>query len=288
MYAFTAAHKTLPLPSFARVTNLDNGKSVVVRVNDRGPFHAGRVIDLSYAAAIKLGITQRGTGRVEVRALTGREQGSVLASATSASPAPAPIRTTIATGIPTRIASGKPTAMDELVGKLPQAASAPVPAVSPVAATATPAAQSLRYHVEPQPQAIASADGFDAWMRARGVHVAAGKPIAAGARPVAGVGAVQVASATPTVAAAAALPRPTISSDDVQLQVASFASRENADRALARLSAAGIARASLSDVASNGRTLWRLRVQAADPAAAMELAGRIAGLGFGQPQWVRE
>ncbi|MGB3394709.1 MAG: septal ring lytic transglycosylase RlpA family protein, partial [Stenotrophomonas sp.] len=70
MYAFTAAHKTLPLPSFARVTNLDNGESVVVRVNDRGPFHDGRVIDLSYAAAVRLGITQRGTGRVEVRALT--------------------------------------------------------------------------------------------------------------------------------------------------------------------------------------------------------------------------
>ncbi len=56
MYAFSAAHKTLPLPSFARVTNLDNGKSVIVRVNDRGPFHAGRVIDLSYAAATKLGL----------------------------------------------------------------------------------------------------------------------------------------------------------------------------------------------------------------------------------------
>ncbi len=64
MYAFTAAHKTLPLPSFARVTNLDNGKSVVVRVNDRGPFHDGRIIDLSYAAAVKLGIQSRGTGRV--------------------------------------------------------------------------------------------------------------------------------------------------------------------------------------------------------------------------------
>ena len=75
MYAFTAAHKTLPLPSFARVTNLDNGKSVVVRVNDRGPFHEGRVIDLSYAAAVKLGITQRGTGRVEVRALTSQGPG---------------------------------------------------------------------------------------------------------------------------------------------------------------------------------------------------------------------
>jgi len=70
MYAFTAAHKSLPLPSFARVTNLDNGRSVVVRVNDRGPFHNGRVIDLSYAAAVKLGIHEAGLGRVEVRALT--------------------------------------------------------------------------------------------------------------------------------------------------------------------------------------------------------------------------
>jgi len=69
MYAFTAAHKTLPLPSYVRVTNLDNGKSVVVRVNDRGPFHAGRVIDLSYAAAVKLGFVKQGTARVEVRAL---------------------------------------------------------------------------------------------------------------------------------------------------------------------------------------------------------------------------
>ena len=148
MYAFTAAHKTLPLPSFARVTNLDNGKSVVVRVNDRGPFHDGRVIDLSYAAAVKLGITQRGTGRVEVRALTGKDQGSVLASTP-----PAPVRTTIATGIPTRIASGKPTAMDELVGKLPQVASAPAQcqAASPsTATTVAPASQSLRYHVAPE------------------------------------------------------------------------------------------------------------------------------------------
>src|SRR5690606_15452072 len=69
MYAFTAAHKSLPLPSFARVTNLDNGRSVVVRVNDRGPFHEGRVVDLSYAAAVKLDIHRQGTGRVEVRGL---------------------------------------------------------------------------------------------------------------------------------------------------------------------------------------------------------------------------
>ncbi|MFK2904298.1 septal ring lytic transglycosylase RlpA family protein [Dyella ginsengisoli] len=69
MYQFSAAHKTLPLPSYARVTNLANGKSVIVRINDRGPFHANRLIDLSYAAAVKIGIWPKGTGMVEVRAI---------------------------------------------------------------------------------------------------------------------------------------------------------------------------------------------------------------------------
>jgi len=69
LYAMTAAHKTLPLPTYVEVTNLDNGRSVIVRVNDRGPFHDGRIIDLSYAAAHKLGILATGTGRVEVRAI---------------------------------------------------------------------------------------------------------------------------------------------------------------------------------------------------------------------------
>lgn len=66
MYAMTGAHKTLPIPSYVRVKNLDNGKSVVVRINDRGPFHHGRIIDLSYAAAQRIGIHKTGTGRVEV------------------------------------------------------------------------------------------------------------------------------------------------------------------------------------------------------------------------------
>jgi rare lipoprotein A len=69
MYAYSAASKTLPLPSYARVTNLENGASVIVRVNDRGPFAENRIIDLSYVAAIKLGVWQKGTGLVEVRAI---------------------------------------------------------------------------------------------------------------------------------------------------------------------------------------------------------------------------
>jgi rare lipoprotein A len=66
---FTAAHKTLPLPSYVRVTNLDNGRSLVVRVNDRGPFHDGRVMDLSYAAAVRLGVDRTGTARVQLEAV---------------------------------------------------------------------------------------------------------------------------------------------------------------------------------------------------------------------------
>jgi rare lipoprotein A len=70
MYAMTAAHRTLPLPTYARVTNLKNGRSVVVRINDRGPFVANRIIDLSYTAAAKLDMLREGTTLVEVRALT--------------------------------------------------------------------------------------------------------------------------------------------------------------------------------------------------------------------------
>jgi rare lipoprotein A len=69
MFAMTAAHKTLPIPSYARVTNVKNGLSVVVRINDRGPFHGGRVIDLSYAAASRLGFVGAGSGEVEIQSI---------------------------------------------------------------------------------------------------------------------------------------------------------------------------------------------------------------------------
>jgi len=74
MYAMTAAHKTLPLPTYVRVTNLDNNRSVVVKVNDRGPFIEGRIIDLSYVAARKLGMAGAGTASVEVTAIQPERQ----------------------------------------------------------------------------------------------------------------------------------------------------------------------------------------------------------------------
>jgi len=89
MYEMTAAHKTLPIPTYVRVTNLDNGLSTVVRVNDRGPFHEGRIIDLSYAAATKLDYSDKGTARVKIEVLEAGEEYKVL----QANKTPAPVET---------------------------------------------------------------------------------------------------------------------------------------------------------------------------------------------------
>ncbi|MES1195673.1 MAG: septal ring lytic transglycosylase RlpA family protein, partial [Steroidobacter sp.] len=83
MYGMTAAHKTLPLPTYVQVTNLSNGRSIVVRVNDRGPFKEGRIIDLSYTAAAKLDMLRNGTAFVEVKALVPGENASHNTSTTS-------------------------------------------------------------------------------------------------------------------------------------------------------------------------------------------------------------
>lgn len=85
MYKFTAAHRTLPIPCFVRVTNLRNGRSLIVRVNDRGPFHSHRLIDLSYAAAKKLGFAKQGTAPVEVDAVSVQNAGK------KQQPAPLPV-----------------------------------------------------------------------------------------------------------------------------------------------------------------------------------------------------
>ena len=86
MFQLSAAHTTLPIPSYAKVTNMDNGKTVVVRINDRGPFHPGRIIDMSYAAAVSLGYAGSGTARVKVEAV-------LPDGARASSRAPAPVET---------------------------------------------------------------------------------------------------------------------------------------------------------------------------------------------------
>ena len=89
MYSMSAAHPTLPIPSYARVTNLSNGKTVVVRVNDRGPFVDGRIIDLSYSAAHRIGVLAGGSAMVEVEAIIPDASGSVAAAPRAPAP-PAP------------------------------------------------------------------------------------------------------------------------------------------------------------------------------------------------------
>ena len=126
MYAMTAAHPTLPLPSYARVTNLANQKSVVVRINDRGPFMNDRIIDLSYTAAFKLGIVSNGSAEVEVESLTPN------ASVT--------VNTIIANSVQSQpLESSPPAAAVEAVSVAPVMVAVPVPVAAPVAPATPPA-----------------------------------------------------------------------------------------------------------------------------------------------------
>ena len=278
MYAFTAAHKSLPLPSYARVTNLDNGKSIVVRVNDRGPFHANRIIDLSYAAAVKLGYREKGVARVEVQALTPGESMDVAAAA----PKPADA-----------------TAMDRLVQKLPEALAAAGPVQATPAATSTGADTGYRFDMQ-QDGKVMTADEFDAWMKSRRVRVATGKPgtpdraIDATAKQAPAMLAdAPAAPPPPSPVTAAALVAASVvpqaePGEQVTMQVASFANQQNAQHALAMLQGAAINRAQLFNTDVNGRKIWRLRIGPVDVATAPELAARVVGLGFGHPQRVRD
>jgi rare lipoprotein A len=254
MYAFTAAHKTLPLPSFARVTNLANGRSVVVRVNDRGPFHDGRIIDLSYAAAVKLGVDRMGTARVEVQGLVPGEDAHVdydaIAAATTTAPAP-------------------PVAPEIAAEPLPEA---PPPA-APLAPGAVPAATAIDRLVAALPIAAAGASERPP------VSSALAESSPSPASP--GMPGMPSPASGPSPA-----PAPTVEAPPpgITFQVATFADRGNADRALARVNAAGIAGARLEDGLSAGRAVWRLRIGPVAAADAEGLAARLQGLGFGAPQ----
>jgi rare lipoprotein A len=271
MYAFSAAHKTLPLPSFARVTNLANGKSVVVRVNDRGPFHPGRVIDLSYAAAVKLGVVRTGTARVEVCALTPGDAGTGTQFA-QAPAAPAP-------------EVAQPSALDRMVSALPIAAANA--GELPASAHAKPTQDPYRFDMRQDGKAM-TADEFDAWMKARQVRVATGRA----GKPDAPAAAATAQAPPPPNTRQASEPAPATTSskpaDGVTLQVASFAARGNAERALAMLEGAGIRDARLLDATAAGQKVWRLRVGPIAAATVAELSAKVQGLGFGPPNVVRE
>jgi rare lipoprotein A len=138
MYAMTAAHTTLPIPSYARVTHLATGRSVVVRVNDRGPFIDGRLIDLSYTAAHRLGVLAGGSAMVEVESVIPGQ------AVTAVAPAPPPVAPAApdSAAIPAGVAPPEPAAVPA-----PSADVTPgAPATAPqVAVTANPAGHYLQF-----------------------------------------------------------------------------------------------------------------------------------------------
>ena len=122
MHLATAAHKSLPLPTFAEVTNLDNGRKVVVKINDRGPFKDDRLIDMSYGAALRLGMTGTGTARVDVRVIdVSKDPPAVAHTASGAAPTSDSTETWLQAG-----AYGNRQGAEQLAGQLEQASLNPV------------------------------------------------------------------------------------------------------------------------------------------------------------------
>jgi rare lipoprotein A len=121
MYGMTAAHKTLPLPAYVRVTNLQNGRSIVVRVNDRGPFVGNRIIDLSYTAASKLDMLRNGTAMVEVRSLEPVYNNTAAAPPTATPPTATPLSATPLTTTAETPPPGSPASTDVTTVPVPRA-----------------------------------------------------------------------------------------------------------------------------------------------------------------------
>jgi rare lipoprotein A len=166
-------------------------------------------------------------------------------------------------------------------------------ATTPHAVVATPQPPAVvrsdyRFDMRQDGKAM-SANEFDAWMKSRQVRVATGKPGVPAKIDAPDVSTAPPPPAPPQAAATIAATLASAPRDaGVTLQVASFSARGNADRALAMLLGAGIAGARLNDANANGQKVWRLRVGPLEADAAPELAARIVGLGFGQPQRVRD
>jgi rare lipoprotein A len=262
MYQFSAAHKTLPLPSYARVTNLENGKSVVVRVNDRGPFHENRIIDLSFAAAVKIGVWPSGTGLVEVRAIDPSDPDAVYTATpplASTAPKPSPV-------------------------------TAPPPPARPARSPAPPAARTA-----PTPSAVVAGAVLASTPRpapntTTSTPVAVGNPEDAG--PVQGMTDASASEALPPMASeqgarkagAPASPSGVAGKPTIYLQVGAFSDTANAQRVADQLNRAGLGPVSVVETSIAGRSVRRVRVgPLADVDTADRVTDQIAGMGLPRP-----
>jgi rare lipoprotein A len=321
MYQFSAAHKTLPLPSYARVTNLENGKSVVVRINDRGPFHENRIIDLSFAAAVKIGVWPSGTGLVEVRAIDPNDPAATSAPPyvqTTPKPAPVtapppPVRS--ARTPPAPAARTAPTAAAVATG----AALAAAPRPAPTSTTSTPVAVGNPEDAGPVP-GMTNASVNDALPPAAGgqgtaapastqvVRPAAGSPsVASGATgagaplatrapsadipapvgttiPVAKAPQAVAATSPPGAPPSAASPAAVPGKPSIYLQVGAFSDVANANRVADQLNRAGLGPVSVIETSLGGRNVRRVRVgPLADVDTADKVTDQIAGMGLPRP-----
>lgn len=261
MNAVSAAHTTLPLPSLVEVTNLENGRRLVVRVNDRGPFVDNRIIDLSQEAARQLGYDRRGLAKVRVRyvgpaPLLGRADGVRVADAKAATtwPATAPMAMAARSTLP---AADDPVM--EIAAGAPRRASAPA---------------EMRLGSGPPPP-VTGAEIADT-------------PI--GSAPLAPLKPVETAGLAPlppALPAPDAAVMPDITVVGLRIQAGAFSSQANAQQAVARLSAAGPARIEPLQ-RDDGLTLYRVFLPApADEAAAYALRDRVAEIGFADARVVR-
>ncbi len=264
MYAMTAAHKTLPLPAYVRVTNLQNGRSIVVRVNDRGPFVGNRIIDLSYTAAAKLDMLRNGTAMVEVRAIDPRAQaqgtlapiltanaaagaagqgGAAMAagavSPTSSVPSPAP-----AGGATTVAGSAPSTAPAAAAPAVPSPTQAPPSAAASAPSPTSPTTVSVPVASAPSPTSPTTAS-----------VPAASAPLST-TPPTASISAALAAPSTPppTAAAPSAIP------PALFIQAGAFADPANAERLAARLRGGGYGKIFVRDDVIAGRRMYRVRI----------------------------
>jgi rare lipoprotein A len=252
MYAFTAAHRSLPLPSYVRVTNLSNGKTVVVRVNDRGPFHSHRIIDLSYAAAVKLDFVGKGVARVEVRALNPGE------------------RRTGSRRERDRRADERANEQTAVVASAPKPVTAPDPTLRADEFDRWMRERGIRIASgKPEVPARQTPDGG-------GSLESADPPRAQPSAPESPAATMNATSAVSTAGTG------------VTLQVAAFSARDNAERAQQRLQEAGLPALRIDEANVNGQPVWRLRIGPVAAERAQELSARCADLGFDAVRVVRE
>ncbi len=288
MYQMTAAHKTLPLPCYVQVTNLENGRHAVVKVNDRGPFHGDRVIDLSYAAAKKLGVLSKGTARVEVKSIDPRDHGGrapsgfEVVSSRKAPPGRVAATSETAFGVPAAVPEKPKTATPKRARSQPAPASRvaleppkPVPSGPP-----PEAALALPESPAPAPSAsLAAAD--DAATPAPSARLAVADDAAT---PVLVPGAAQ---AKAPASAPEAEPAHKGSGGSLYLQVGAFGDKGNAEQLRHRLLTQVPEPVHVRAPAGGKGQLYKVQVgPLSSRSKAGDVSQKLAALGLAKPMVV--